>query len=70
MRALHHSVFLKREQWKKAKLSVFKLMFAPIFTYVHDGQKSTARNACVRNKIFAKYQRCYKVEQKFVTLRF
>ena len=33
MRALHHSVVLKRELSKKAKLFVFKSIFVPIFTY-------------------------------------
>ena len=36
MRALHHSVVLKRELSKKAKLFVFKSIFVPIFTYGHE----------------------------------
>ena len=36
MRALHHSVVLKQELSRKAKLSVFKLIFVPILTYGHE----------------------------------
>ena len=32
MRALHHSVILKRERSRKAKLSLFNLIFVPILT--------------------------------------
>ena len=32
MRVLHHSVVLKRELSRKAKLSMFRLIFVPIFT--------------------------------------
>ena len=33
MRALHNSLVMKRELSKKAKLSIFKTVFAPILTY-------------------------------------
>ena len=36
MRALHHSVIMKRELSKKAKLSIFKAVFVPILTYGHE----------------------------------
>ena len=36
MRALNHSVVLKRELSRKAKLSVFKSIFVPILTYGHE----------------------------------
>ena len=36
MRDLHHLVVLKRKLSKKAKLSVFKLIFVPILTYGHE----------------------------------
>ena len=36
MRALHYSVPIKRELSKKAKLSIFKAVFVPIFIYGHE----------------------------------
>ena len=36
VRALHHSVVMKRELSKKAKLSVFKTVFVPILTCGHE----------------------------------
>jgi len=36
MLALQYSVVMKRELSKKAKLSVFKTVFAPILTYGHE----------------------------------
>ena len=36
MRALHYSVVMKQELSKKAKLSIFKTLFAPILTYGHE----------------------------------
>ena len=36
MRQLYRSVVLKRELYTKAKLSVFRLVFAPIFTYGYE----------------------------------
>ena len=36
MRALHHSVVLKRKLSRKAKLSVFKSIFVPILTSGHE----------------------------------
>ena len=36
LRALHYSVVMKRELWKKAKLSIFKAVFVPILTYGHE----------------------------------
>ena len=36
MRALHHLVVMKRELSKKAKLQIFKAVFAPILTYGHE----------------------------------
>ena len=36
MRALHHSVVLKRELSRKAKLLVFKSIFVPILIYGHE----------------------------------
>ena len=43
MRALHHSVVLKRELLRKAKLSVFKLILIPILTYGHESWTITER---------------------------
>ena len=43
MRALHHSVVLKRELSRKAKLSVFKSIFVPILTYGHESWVMTKR---------------------------
>ena len=43
MRALHHSVVLKRELSRKAKLSVFKSIFVPILTYGHESWVMTER---------------------------
>ena len=36
MRALHYSVVMKQELSKKAKLSIFKTLFAPLLTYGHE----------------------------------
>ena len=36
MQAFNYSVAVKRELSKKAKLSIFKTVFVPIFTYVHE----------------------------------
>ena len=36
VRALHHSVVLKREQWRKAKLSLFKSIFVLNLSCVHE----------------------------------
>ena len=36
LRALHHSIVLKRELSRKAKLSVFKSIFVPVLTYGHE----------------------------------
>ena len=43
MRALHHSIVLKLELSRKAKLSVFKLIFVPILTYGHESWGTTER---------------------------
>ena len=43
MRALHYSVVMKRELWKKAKLSIFKAVFVPILTYGHESWVMTER---------------------------
>ena len=43
MRALHYSVVMKRELSKKAKLSIFKAVFVPIFTYGHESWVMTER---------------------------
>ena len=43
MRALQHLVVLKREQSRKAKLSVFKSIFIPILTYGHECWAMTER---------------------------
>ena len=43
MRALHYSVVMKRELTKKAKLSIFKAVFVPIFTYGHESWLITER---------------------------
>ena len=50
MRALNHSVVLKRELSKKAKLSVFKSIFVPILTYGHESWVMTER---VRSQVQA-----------------
>ena len=36
MRALHYLVFMKRELSKEAKLSIFKRVFVPVFSYGHE----------------------------------
>ena len=67
MRALHHSVVLKRELKKssKVKLLVFKLLFVPILTYSYESsvmiERVRSQNASVRNEIFAKNQMSYDV---------
>ena len=43
MRALYYSVVMKRELSKKAKLSVFKAVFVPIFIYGHESWVMTER---------------------------
>ena len=43
MQALRQSVVLKRELSRKAKLSVFKFIFVPIFTYGHESWVMTER---------------------------
>ena len=43
MRVLHYSVVMKRELSKKAKLSIFKAVFVPIFTYGHGSWVMTKR---------------------------
>ena len=43
MRTLHHSVVLKRELLRKAKLSVFKSIFVPIFTHGHESWIKTEK---------------------------
>ena len=43
MRALYYSVVMKRELSKKAKLSIFKAVFVPIFTYGHESWVMTER---------------------------
>ena len=43
MQALHHSVVFKWELSKKAKLSVFKSLVVPIFTYGHESLIMTER---------------------------
>ena len=43
MRALHYSVVMKRELSKKAKLSIFKAVVVPIFTYGHESWVMTER---------------------------
>ena len=50
MQALHHSVVLKRELSRKAKLAVYKLVFVPILTY---GHKSLVMTERVRSKVQA-----------------
>ena len=50
MRALHHSIVLKRELSRKAKLSVFKSIFVPILTY---GQESWVMTERVRSQMQA-----------------
>ena len=43
MRALHHSIVLKRELLQKAKLLALKSIFVPIFTYGHESLVMTER---------------------------
>ena len=50
IRALHYSVVMKRELSKKAKLSIFKAGFVPIFTYGHESWVMTER---VRSQVQA-----------------
>ena len=54
MRALHYSVVMKRKLSKKAKLSVFKEVFVPIFTYGHESRVMTER---VRSQVQASEMR-------------
>ena len=55
MRALHYSVVMKRELSRKAKLSIFKTVFLPIFTYDHKSWVMTER---VRSQAQASEMRC------------
>ena len=50
MLALHHSVVMKRELSKKAKLSLLKTVFVPILTYGHESWVMTER---VRSQVQA-----------------
>ena len=43
MRAFHYSVAMKRELSKKAKLSIFEVVFVPILTYGHESWVMTER---------------------------
>ena len=43
MRALNHSVVMKQQLSKKAKLSIFKTVFVPILTYGHKSWVITKR---------------------------
>ena len=54
VRALHHSVILKRELSRKSKLSVFKSIFVPIFTYGHESWVMTEK---VRSQMLASEMR-------------
>ena len=54
MRALHYSVVMKSELSKKAKLSIFKAVFVPIFTY---GHASWVMNERVRSQVQASEMR-------------
>ena len=54
VRALQHSVVMKRELSKKAKLSVFKTVFVPILTYGHESWVMTER---VRSQVQASEMR-------------
>ena len=54
MRALQHSVVMKRELSKAAKLSVFKTIFVPILTYGHECWVMTER---VRSQVQASEMR-------------
>ena len=50
MKALHCSVVMKRELSKKVKLSIFKAVFVPIFTYGYESWIMTKR---VRSQVQA-----------------
>ena len=50
MRALHYSAVMKRELSKKTKLSIFKTVFVPIFTFGHVSWVMTER---VRSQVQA-----------------
>ena len=50
MRALSYSIVVKRELSKKAKLSVFKIVFVPILTY---GQECWVMTEKVRSQVQA-----------------
>ena len=54
MRALHYSVVMKRELSKKAKLSIFKVVFVPILTYGYESWVMTER---VRSQVQASEMR-------------
>ena len=56
MRALHHSVVLKLELSRKAKLSVFYSIFVPILTYGHESLVMTER---VRSQMQASEMRFF-----------
>ena len=58
MRALHHSVVMKRELPKKARLSIFKAVFVPILTYGHESWVMTERmRSQVRSQVQASEMR-------------
>ena len=55
MRALHHSVVLKRELSKKTELWMFKSIFVPILTYSHESWVITER---VQSQMQASEMKC------------
>ena len=68
MRALHHTVILKWELSRKAKLSVFKSIFVLILIY---GDESWVMTEKVRSQMLASEMRFLrKIKSNIATLRF
>ena len=65
MRALHYLVVMKRELSKKAKLSIFKTVFVPIFTY---GDESCVMTERVRSQVEASEMRFLRKIKKVALL--
>ena len=63
MRGLLYSIVMKQEFSKKAKLSIFKAVFVPIFISGYESWVMTKRlrsqSAGVRNEVFTKNRRSY-----------
>ena len=69
MRALHHTVVLKRQLSRKAKPSVFKSIFVPIITYGHESWVMTEKMFAQMQASKTRFLRKIKVAIMFDKLR-